>query len=93
MRSLFTTLFLGLAITGAEAANFSLYPGFTDRNALVEMTTDKGLVVEVVLRCERTASGKVKPGIMTYSKIEQLYCSSKNRCFRNPEDAFDDTCF
>lgn len=77
----------------AYSANFSLYPGFRDRDALVEMATDKGLIVEVVLRCERTKSGKIKSGIMTYSKIEKLYCSSKNRCFRHAEDAFDDTCY
>jgi len=89
-----TTLgLLAATIVPANAANFSLYPGFQDRNALVEMTTDKGLIIEVVLRCERNSKGKVRAGIMSYSKIERLYCSSKNRCFRAAEDAFDDTCY
>lgn len=93
MRTLLTLLvFLG-PLTSAAAANFSLYPGFRDANALVEMTTDKGLIVEVVLRCDRKENGQVVAGIMTYSKIERLYCSSKNRCFKDAESAFDDTCY
>lgn len=78
--------------TSASAANFSLYPGFRDRDAIVEMTTDKGLIVEIVVRCRRKANGQVSPGIMTYSKVERLYCSSKNRCTRSAERAFEDTC-
>ena len=92
MRAILTTTILLATLTAATASSFSLYPGFRDRDALVEMTTDKGLIVEVVLRCERKANGQVKAGIMTYSKIERLYCSSKNRCFRDAERAFDDTC-
>jgi len=78
--------------TSANAANFSLYPGFRDRDAIVEMTTDKGLIVEIVVRCRRKANGQVSPGIMTYSKVERLYCSSKNRCSRSADRAFEDTC-
>ncbi len=78
--------------TAALAANFSLYPGFRDRNSAVEMTTDKGLIVEMVVRCRRKANGQVSAGIMTYSKIERLFCSSKNRCGRSFDRAFTDTC-
>jgi len=92
MRLLILSLSLLAGVSTATAANFSLYPGFTDRDALVEMTTDKGLIMEVVLRCSRAPSGKISSGIMTYSKIERLYCSSKNRCFKDAGDAFDDTC-
>ena len=82
----------GYMTSAAAAANFSQYPGFTDPDALVEMTTDKGLIIEVVLRCSRKPNGKISSGIMTYSKVEKLFCSSKNRCFRDPVRAFDDTC-
>ena len=93
MRFLIALAFLTITVSTAFAANFTLYPGFRDRDALVEAATDEGLIVEVILRCERTSSGKIKSGIMTYSKIENLYCSSKNRCFRDAERAFDDTCY
>ncbi|MCJ8311102.1 MAG: hypothetical protein HRU27_19155 [Rhizobiaceae bacterium] len=75
----------------ALASNFNLYPGFKDRDAFVEMTSDKGLIVEIVLRCEREGN-KVKAGIMTYSKVEKLFCSSKMYCTRDAEAAADDTC-
>ncbi len=86
------TILCAVMSTSAAAANFSLYPGFRDRNATVEMTTDKGLIVEMVVRCRRKANGQISPGIMTYSKVERLYCSSKNRCGRSFERAFTDTC-
>ncbi len=94
MRLLIASLALLASVTASSAStsNFSLYPGFLDRDALIEMTTDKGLIVEIVLRCSRKSDGSVKAGIMTFSKVERLYCSSKNRCFRAPERAFDDTC-
>ncbi len=93
MRLLIASLLVLGTLTTATAANFTLYPGFQDRDALVEMTTDKGLVIEVVLRCDRRDNGEVIAGIMTYSKIEKLFCSSKNRCFKTPDPAFEDTCF
>ncbi len=80
-----------VAYSAAEASNFTLYPGFTDRDAFVEMTTDKGLIIEIVLRCKRKGN-KVKAGIMTYSKVDRMFCSSKMRCTRDAEKAADDTC-
>ena len=46
---------------------------------------------EIVLRCDREGN-KVKAGIMTYSKVEKLFCSSKMFCTRDAEAAADDTC-
>lgn len=91
MRKALFVAFFFAATPLAEAANFTLYPGFTDRNAFVEMTTDKGLIVEIVLRCARK-DGKVKAGIMTYSKIDRMFCSSKMRCTKNGNRAADETC-
>lgn len=92
MRTALFTIFFLAATPVAQAANFNLYPGMSDPNAYVEMTSDKGLIVEIVLRCDRRESGQVKAGIMTYSKVERLFCSSKNRCFRKAEKAADHTC-
>lgn len=83
-------LFLAIPTT-ALAGNFNLYPGFSDRDAFVEMTSDKGLIIEIVLRCERQGN-RVKAGIMTYSKVEGLFCSSKMLCTRDADKAADDTC-
>lgn len=75
----------------ASATDFRLYPGFTDPNAVVEMTTDKGLIVEIVLRCSRSDRG-VRAGIMTYSKVERLFCSSRMRCTTSAARAARETC-
>ncbi len=88
--ALIAAIFLTLP-SFAFASDFNLYPGFSDRDAFVEMTSDKGLIVEIVLRCERQGN-QVKAGIMTYSKVEGLYCSSKMLCTRNADKAADDTC-
>ncbi len=92
MRALILATTIAIFTTAVQASDFSLYPGFRDRDSFVEMTTDKGLIVEIVLRCSRTAKGQVTAGIMTYSKVERLYCSSRNRCTRDPIIAADDTC-
>ena len=71
--ALFSALLLtatSLASTQAQAGSFNLYPGFTDRDGFVEMTSDKGLIIEIVLRCSREGN-KVRAGIMTYSKVER----------------------
>lgn len=86
LATLITTAFS----TVAQSADFTQYPGFRDKDALIEMTTDKGLIVEYVLRCNR--KGRAQSGIMTYSKVERLFCSSKNRCTPNAITAAEDTC-
>lgn len=92
MRALIASVLISTATaTSALAGNFNLYPGFNDRDAFVEMTSDKGLIVEIVLRCSREGN-KVKAGIMTYSKVERMFCSSKMYCTRDAVKAADDTC-
>ncbi len=78
--------------TFASAADFRQYPGFNNKDSFIEMTHDMGLIVEITLRCGKRANGKVKAGIMTYSKVERLYCSSRNRCYRDALKAADQTC-
>lgn len=73
---------LGIAV----APIYSDYPSFLRRDAIVEAYTDLGPIVEMIVKCPQGT------GIMSYSKIERLYCSSKNACFPGLHDAVDDTC-
>ena len=82
------TLFIAAAI----ASNFITYPGFNNPAGIIEMTTDKGLILEIVLRCSRKENGQISSGIMSYSKVEKLYCSSRNRCYRDAKKAAEETC-
>jgi hypothetical protein len=67
-------------------ANFTAYPGFGDRgittprkaerDARVEATIDRGPIVELIVRCP---SGTA---IISYSKVERLFCGPKQSCGR-----------
>lgn len=68
-------------------AGFVTYPSFGDTgitipraaesNPRIEMTTDKGPIVEMLVRCPRGVS------IISYSKIERVYCTPKLDCRRD----------
>ena len=75
---------LGVVAASVLSASFTSYPALGDRGFVkprtieiaprVEMTTDRGPIVEIVVRCP---SGTA---IISYSKVERLYCSPKHKC-------------
>lgn len=81
-----------LLIVAASTGNFISYPGFDRPENIIEMTTDKGLILEIVLRCGRKSNGQISSGVMSYSKIERLYCSSRNNCYTSAKKAVAETC-
>ena len=91
MRILRAALVLSVLAVPAHAG-FRAYPGFLDPYAKVEMVHDKGLMMEITVRCRRKANGAISPGILSYSKVERLFCSSKGRCTTSPVRAARDTC-
>ena len=73
---------LGLVLAGS----YTEYPAFTRRGGVIEAYTDRGPIVELIVRCP------VGTGILSYSKIERLYCSSKHDCFPHLHPAVARTC-
>lgn len=73
---------VGLALT----AIYSDYPAFLKSAGVIEAYTDRGPIVELIVRCPAGT------GIMSFSKIERLYCSSKFKCSAELEAAVADTC-
>lgn len=73
---------VGLAMT----AIYSDYPAFLKKHGVIEAYTDRGPIVEMIVRCP------VGTGIMSYSKIERLYCSSKHKCSAKLQTAVANTC-
>ena len=73
---------IGLALT----AIYSDYPAFLKKAGVIEAFTDRGPIVEMIVRCP------IGTGIMSYSKLEQLYCSSKMKCTAHFQAAVSDTC-
>ena len=93
MRKLATAAVLVLALADAAfASGFRSYPGFRNFETPVEMVHDRGLTLEIVLRCGVKPNGKISPGIMSYSKVERLFCTPRGRCTRDVERAVRQTC-
>jgi hypothetical protein len=79
-------MFKLMAISYAMAAIFSDYPAFLKRGGVIEAYTDRGAIVELIVRC------KVGSGIISYSKADKKYCSSKMHCSTSRDAAITDTC-
>lgn len=62
------------ALAVALASTFTIYPGPNYKPAEVEAITDRGPILEMIVRCP------VGTAIITYSKMEKLYCQPNLRC-------------
>ncbi len=79
-------MFKKSAVALGFAAIFSDYPVFLKSAGVVEAYTDLGLIVEMIVKCPKGT------GILSYSKIDKRFCSSKHACFRKLQPAVADTC-
>jgi hypothetical protein len=80
------TTCLGAAAQASTTKPFTLYPAFRGDRGAIEAATDKGLIVELIVRCEQGS------GILTYSKVEDLYCGPKHRCTSSRKRAIERLC-
>jgi hypothetical protein len=73
--------FLAAAVT-----LLNYYPGFTDVDSRIEAVIDRGLVAELVVRCE--------PGtaIIAASMVDQTYCTPKFACYAKLDRAISESC-
>lgn len=76
----------GLLIATAVSTTFTVYPGFVAPKSQIEMVRDLGPVLEVTVRCPLGA------GIMTYSKVERLFCTPDWTCYGNFRTAAEKLC-
>ena len=75
-----------LLATTTAASLFNYYPGFEDPNARIEAVMDKGLIAELVVRCN------VGTGIIAASLIERTYCTPGFKCYASLATAIKETC-
>lgn len=73
---------VGLVLT----AIYSDYPAFVKSGGVIEAYTDRGPIIEMIVRCPAGI------GIVSYSKVDRRYCSSKLDCFSGLEAAVARTC-
>jgi len=62
------------ALATASAGIITLYSGVHAQDARVEAITDRGPIVEMIIRCRQGSA------IISYSKVERLYCDPRLRC-------------
>lgn len=77
---------LSVNTTHAKPRAFTHYPAFVKPHAIVETATDRGLIVEIIVRCSRGT------GIVRYSKAERVYCGPDHRCHRDLKRAVRRLC-
>ena len=65
---------------------FSLYPGFIEPKFDIQMVTDKGPVLEMVISCH---PGE---GIISFSKIDRAYCVPDATCYSSLKPAMARLC-
>jgi hypothetical protein len=85
-----------LATIILSVSSYTAYPAFGDRSGVqppaatsqprVEATTDRGPIVEMIVRCPKGTA------IISYSKVERLYCSPKHACNRSLGTVLARTC-
>ena len=84
------TISLVAAATSVAAATtpkpYIDYPGFLDRKATVEVVIDRGLMQELIVKCGQGTA------IISYSKVEKLYCGPSGGCAGNLQPIVQRTC-
>jgi hypothetical protein len=73
--------FLAAAVT-----LFNYYPGFTDSHSKIEAVIDRGLVAELVVRCEEGTA------IVAASMVDQKFCTPKFVCYPALDRAISESC-
>lgn len=65
------------AALAVMAATFNIYPGAKAPNPAIEAMVDRGPIVELIVRCPAGTA------IISYSKMERLYCGPDLVCGRS----------
>lgn len=86
------TVILAATTVTAASSGLTTNPGSNQTANIIEIALDRGLILEIIVRCRRKRDGQTSIGIITYSRTEHLYCSSNNNCYPNPKKAVAETC-
>jgi hypothetical protein len=70
----------------AAAQGYIDYPVFLDPSSRVEATIDRGPIVELIVKCGGGSA------IISYSKVEKLYCTPKFKCSAGLKTVLRQTC-
>ena len=76
----------GFVFVAAVASTFTLYPGASDGGSPIEAITDRGVLVELIVRCPAGTA------IISYSKGDHRYCTPKFWCDESFDVVYERTC-
>ncbi len=71
----------------AVASTFTIYTPEGRPLPRVEAITDRGPILEMIVHCRRGGTG-----IISYSKLERLYCGPRGRCSGDREAVIGRLC-
>lgn len=72
---------LSVFMAATATIGFTVYPDFVHPKARIEMVRDLGPVLELVVSCRQGSA------IMSFSKVDKLYCTPKWVCFTDMDKA------
>jgi len=86
-----TVLLVGALLSQSVAAatqtqGFTHYPVFVRPGVIIEAAADRGLVVDIIVKCSTGA------GLIRYSKADRVYCGPDHRCVSNIKHAVRRLC-
>lgn len=73
-------------LTVIAAATFTLFTGPNTPDPKIEALIDRGPIVEMIVRCP------VGTAIITYSKMERVFCDPRLRCGQDKNTVIARTC-
>ena len=68
------------------AGTFTIYSGADSQDGRVEAVTDRGPILELIVRCRNGTA------IISYSKIERLYCDPRLSCSPSKDSIIRSAC-
>lgn len=77
---------LGLVLAASITSGLTDYPVFRNPRARVEASIDRGPIVELIVKCRRGNA------IVSYSKMERVYCTPRLNCHRSLGVVIAETC-
>ena len=82
----------GLALTGVLLSSFASQAHADFYIPSVEASVDRGLIMEVMLKCTGRMSGKKSSSIMSFDKSSKKFCTAKNKCYSTARAAAIESC-
>ena len=73
-------------VAAAAAGSYVDYPAFINPGSRIQAILDRGPITELIVKCPEGT------GILSYSKVERVYCTPVRGCTPDLKTAIKKTC-